>query len=322
MSDTPENIMMIGPSRAGKTSLLSVLRLASANCLHDNSRVEIDPVNDNAKQLFRKARDIVRTGNIVHEPTYSLLEYVFNLKCDVEKVVVKEVVEEEPGPFPWSKPKQVKRTVEVKVTVKKDFTLTVLDGKGGSVFGPPDEGDPAEYARQRAEYVNLARKSVALVICMNANDPSTTADFFTDLQQFLDDVRVGSTPCPFERVAIAVTQADRQVEQFGSSALDRLEALDPAQSAAETMGRHARDGLFKALRPQARQMVYAGWTSVYGFIELEGSVNFDATTGQMVIFRDDTAKWVDNWYPYGVVEPFLFACSGRVVKMHPLRHKI
>ena len=68
--------------------------------------------------------------------------------------------------------------------------------------------------------------------------------------------------------------------------------------------------------------MYAGWTSVYGFIELEGSVNFDATTGQMVIFRDDTAKWVDNWYPYGVVEPFLFACSGRVVKMHPLRHKI
>jgi hypothetical protein len=115
-----------------------------------------------------------------------------------------------------------------------------------------------------------------------------------------------------------MTQADRKVEQFGSSARLRLEELDPAAEAAETIGFYARSELFQALEPVARKNVYASWVSVYGFIPVEGSVNFDSKNERIAIYRENDAKWTDDWLPYGVIEPFLFACTGATAGLRQL----
>jgi hypothetical protein len=314
MSDvSSDNIMMIGPSRAGKTTLLSVLRLASARKLKNASRVRIRPVNDEAKVLFERALDIAVNGAIVHAPNVDATRYIFELTCDAEKRVQVVEYEDEPGMFPWSKPTRVEKIHYKMVKEPRTFTLNVLDGKGGDIFGDRDElEDVSVYNQRRAELVAMAAQSAALVVCVNSSDRDSTKLFFRGLQRFLDEVHLSGVRTPFARVAIALTQADRKVEQFGSSAQVRLEAMDPATEASETLGFYARQGLFQALEPAARGLVYAGWVSVYGFIQDEGSVNFDSANDRIAIFRPDDARWTDKWFPFGVIEPFLFACTGEV----------
>jgi hypothetical protein len=307
--DSNDNIMMIGPTQAGKTSLLSVLRLASARKVN-GKRVRIRPVNDHAKELFGRALDIVETGAIRHGANVSSTRYVFELTCDIKKRVRVEHFEEVPHRF-WGQPTRVDRSYFEMVDEPRTFTLNVLDGKGGDVFGGRgDLEDEGEYRRRRAELVEMAGQSSALVICVNASDPTSTKHFFRNLQGFLDDVHSGGVRTPFARVAIALTQADRKVEQCGSSAQKTLEELDPADEATRTLGVHAKAGLFQALGEAAQRNVYAGWVSVYGFIPDEGSVNFDSVNGRIAIFRPDDAKWTDDWVPHCVLEPFLFACTG------------
>jgi hypothetical protein len=309
-----DNIMMIGPSRAGKTTLLSVLRLASARRLKNAGRVRIRPVNEEAKQLFERTLDIAETGAIVHPANVSATKYVFELNCDVDNRVKVEHFETAPGKWPWSEPIKIDRSYFEVKKESKAFTLNVLDGKGGDIFGKPDElEDRGEYDRRRAELVEMATQSSALIVCVNASDQNSTRLFFTGLQRFLDEVHSSGVRTPFSRVAIALTQADRKVEDFGSSAQTMLEEMDPAETASATFGYYAKHGLFQALDPPARDQVYASWVSVYGFIPNEGSVNYDSSHDRIAIFRPDDARWTDDWIPYGVIEPFLFACTGEVI---------
>ena len=309
-----DNIMMIGPSKAGKTTLLSVLRLASARRLKNNARVNIRPVNQEARQLFSRATNIAETGAIRHPPNVSAEKYEFELICDVEVEVKVPHFETIPAmAFGMIPARTIDKSYFERQTQSKTFTLTVMDGKGGDIFGEPgddDLEDPGERERRRADLVRMAAQSSALIICVNANDPKSTRHFFTGLQTFLDDVHSGGVRTPFDRIAIALTQADRLVEGFGSSAQTTLEGRDPAREASSTLGYFATHALFQALDPPARKRVYAGWVSVYGFIPKEGSVNYDSTQDRITIFRPDNARWTDDWIPYGVLEPFFFACTG------------
>ncbi len=316
-----DNIMMIGPSKAGKTTLLSVLRMASARRLKNAGRVQIRPVNEEANQLFERTLDIAETGAIAHPANVSATKYLFELTCEVERRVRVENYDTAPGKWPWSEPIRIDRSYFETKKEFKSFTLNVLDGKGGDIFGKPGElDDRSEYDRRRAELVNMAAQSSALIICVNASDQKSTRLFFTGLQRFLDEVHASGVKTPFNRVAIALTQADRKVEEFGSSAQKILEEdLDPADAAAETFGYYATHGLFQALDPPARDLVYASWVSVYGFIPREGSVNYDSTHDRIAIFRPDDARWTDEWIPYGVIEPFLFACTGEVIGLKKVR---
>ena len=123
---------------------------------------------------------------------------------------------------------------------------------------------------------------------------------------------------PFARVAIALTQADRKVEHHGSMAQIKLEEMDPAVEASKALGFYAKSGLFRCWSRPARKNVYAGWVSVYGFMAEEGSVNFDSARDQVANFRPDNAQWTDEWVPYGVIEPLLFACTGEASGLSPM----
>jgi hypothetical protein len=311
MPTATSNIMMIGPTKAGKTTLLSVLRLAAAR--YEN--VNIRPVSREAAQLFERALDIADTGTFTHDATAEATEYVFELHCRAQSRVKIEHFEEEAAPgIGWIFGGTVRVDRSFFKVVEEDavFTLTVLDGRGGDIFGERDSmEDEDEYNRRRSRLVDLASKSVALIICVNANDPKATGHFFRGLQGFLDAVHATGNRTPFERVAIAMTQADRLVVDFGSSAQMELQKRDPAQDATETLGFYAKSALFQALEPVARKNVYAGWVSVYGFIPNEGSVNFQTSANRIEIFRPDDARWLDDWHPLGVIDPFLFACTGQ-----------
>ena len=161
MSDVPsDNIMMIGPSRAGKTTLLSVLRLASARRLKNSGMVEIRPINDDASLLFERALDIRLTGSIVPGPTTEAKKYTFALTCEVQNRVKVEHFQDMPGRWPWSEPVKVDKSYYKLVKEPRTFTLTVLDGKGGDVFDGRDElEDEGTYQRRRSELVQLAAQS-------------------------------------------------------------------------------------------------------------------------------------------------------------------
>ena len=291
----PDNIMMIGPSLAGKTTLLSVLRLASAGKLKNEKKVRIRPLNDDAKQLFERARDIVDSGSIIHAPNAMATRYEFELICDIEKRVKVVEYKEELGMFPWSKPTRVEVIRYEQVKEPKSFTLHVLDGKGGDIFG---SRQPRRTPASTTVWCGDGRDGLPVLrvdrVRQIPNDPENTKLFFTGLQRFLDEVNGSGVGTPFARVVIALTQADRTVEKFGSSAQMKLEEMDPADVASKTLGRYAKNDLFEALGSAASKQVYAGWVSVYGFIPNEGSVNFDSVNDRIAIFRADDASWLDT----------------------------
>ena len=317
----PPNIMMIGPSQSGKTSLLSVFRLASARRLTDASKIGVWPINEHAKAIDRYSHEISIHGAINPPATAEATEYQFQLTCNVEKEVWVERMVEEPEASIWGifggRKVKVDKGYKEKRTEEKKFNLAVLDGRGEDIFGTIKDHemeDQGSTENRLAALVELAANSVALIVCLNTSDSLVTQKFFSNFQVFLDGVREKRGKVPFERVVLALTQADRRVEDLGSSALMKLEEQNAAEAAREAIGFFAMSSLFGALEPSARNNVYAGWVSVYGFIPEEGSVNFDSTTDRVAIFQEN-AKWTDDWHPYGVLEPFLFACTGRHLKL-------
>lgn len=316
-SEVP-NIMMIGPTESGKTTLLKVLRLAAARKLSDGTEVSVAPENPYAKQIFGEALSISKTGVFGRTGTLAPTECTFTISCEVEKdaLVNNWVDKAKPGIRAW-----IEGTVEKvneprteRIKEESVMRLTVLDGAGGDILGRAHDDkmeDQGAVKDSRSRLIELAAKSVALIVCVNASDSKSTEAFFRDFQEFFDDVKEYGGQVPFQRVAIVVTQADRLVEDFGSTALSELEQRDASAEASKAMGFFALSGLFQALSPEARERVYAGWASVYGFIPMEGSVNFDSEQNRMAIFKEDDARWTENWFPYGVVAPFVFACTGK-----------
>ena len=311
------NIMMIGPTKAGKTTLLSVLRLASLREMSNGRKVDIEPVSQEAKELFRSSFYITKTGQLNHPGTLQASKYIFNLHCPfTQRVKVENIVETS---F-FGMKRKVDESYYEDRTMRKSFTLTVLDGRGGHVFGERSEGeDKSEYERSRGELIELAASSVALIVCLNASDPKTTEFFFQGLLDFLDDVRAKAGRVPFERVVMVMTQADRLVEDLGNGAQIELEQRNAAAAVSDAMGFFARSSLFQSLQPATLSKIYAGWASVYGFCPGEGSVNYDSKADRIAIYRENDAKWTDHWHPYGIVEPFLFACTGEPVNLVPMK---
>lgn len=319
-TEPSDHVMMIGPTKAGKTTLLAVLRLAASRKLKNVGKVRITPVNGPAKELFQLARGIEETGSFDFPGNLQTNRYEFTLTCQVERQVRIERWEERPGKYLWSKKQLVDCSEVETVTEPKSFTLTVIDGKGGDVLGKrdPTQESEAEYITRRRELVELATKSSALVSCINASDKKTTGAYFHGLQSFLDDIQEAAGRVPFERVVFAMTQSDKLVEHYGVGALSRLEDMNAATHATDALGRIATGELFEALSPAARAQVYAGWVSVYGFVPSEGSVNFDSANNRIAIFDPDDAGWLDDWVPHGVIEPFLFACTGTPGGLKPV----
>lgn len=100
------------------------------------------------------------------------------------------------------------------------------------------------------------------------------------------------------------------MEHHGSSAQAELEALNPADEATKALGAYAKASLFQSLESVAREHVYAGWASVYGFVPGDGSVNFDKHKNRIAVYREMDGKWTDEWFPIGIAEPFIFAATG------------
>ncbi len=294
--------VVIGPSKVGKTALLSTLQHAAfawarGQCGFES--VEVRPSSETMVELFHEVTATLKHGQLPINASTELTEYGFEVSTRGHR------------PFLLF----LRREHVTRVGFK------MLDSPGGAIFGSGTEGGDVDYeamARFREHLVNSLRTARGLLLCVSAINPDQAFEFFCDLPQAFN--RTGLAELPAQRVAICVTKADAFTSQrsWGRSSLENLRAECPLEVARSILSKPTFATLRQFLRPDAQ--VAFGFASAYGFLEHEGCANFDPERqGLMVHVGDedgntdgsfDPARKIDAWQPYQVLHPFLFLATG------------
>lgn len=282
---TRDTYLVIGPSEVGKTALVSTLQRAAQMRARGGLAIEVRSLNSATDELFDKFNQSIQRGEIPHKASERVTQYAFELKVS-EKVF---------GFFPTSTAAEIR----------------MLDGPGAAIFKGEGAGDVDFEALEKYQSVlrEELKTATGLVICASAVDPKLAYTFCKDLPRMFNELRLPKLP--MARVAVIVNKIDQWCSQegLGRGSLERLQRESPMKMARAML----RKQVFGALRqflPDSSQVGF-GFASAYGFIEDEGSPNYDANTGGMKLRLDQGADVLDHWEPYKVLDPFVFVTSGR-----------
>lgn len=301
--------LIIGPSKAGKTGILSILQLATAYA-DPQSAIKIRPTNVLMNQLFQKSQETIRDGRLPLVASEEVECYSFTLEYRVRRL------------FGWG-------------TETCDFEM--IDGPGGGLFVRKGEAvDPGQLAACRAKIIDRLMTTQGLILCLDASDPETAVHCFMNLRAVFDETYLkaraeGRTMnrLPVRRLAICLTKCDRYASLTGSggtSALKWIEEQKPAAHARKLLTPPGINALKTHFDPDIELGV--GWASTYGFIESEGSANYDPQQDCMALSLKaggNQAEVLSAWRPYHVLDPFTFLAIGagdskgfRVAKLRDL----
>lgn len=315
MARSGSSTLVIGPSGCGKTTLLSVLCLASAQnrvSTRDDAylfrvrplRVKQQDGTETAamSDLEEAALQAVQHGrlDVAIPPTQGVTVYGFELIVDLADSDEKIYAHQKLG---------------MPSAFKGSFL--VYDGPGGALFGKVEDANVGVQARggQRARgmavaqkrLLQVARQSRCLIVCV---EPHSGSAFFQYLGPFLRKV---GDPAPFRRIAIVVTKADLYALDNGIPRARLNDPHhDPVDIARTAMTRVAWGRLIEHLHPECD--VVCGWASAYGFIPETGEPNYDPHPNRKCFRtfreRDSVEAVLNNWQPFQVADPFIFALTG------------
>ena len=287
------NVLMIGPTKSGKTALVASLRHAALR-LDEGWRV-ISGVGEEAKntsQLWLEAAKVVNEGKLPFGATTEPKKYSFSI-----------------GLPPSILRKRSNETVK----------YTFLDGPGAGLLPTAvnAETDQLLITRFRSDLIQALRTDVdGLIICVDSTDPDKSLDFFTFLPHLLD--QLPDDPLPFKRIAVCMTKSEKYCLQHGyGSDAHRIinEEENPIPLAKDIL---TTTGLSALKSRSWRSKIRFAWTSSFGFIQsgdFEGEPNCDASSQED---RLRTFRPIDHWQPFQVLEPFLFVGFGKTDGMPKL----
>ena len=297
--------IVIGPSRAGKTSLLCCLQHASAQWRdrRDGIRsVVIQPRSDAMRDLLRDGRvAMIRHGKFEAKinATTNLGEFSFDLRIR-RSMWFGWTLRNPRSWFALGDPPQ---------------RFTVWDTAGGVLLSQDAaEATSGEAAAQRRSYLEQLRQAKGLLLCIDVSGGNTTAGaVFASLPVLLADL--GTSVLPFSRLVVLLCKCDRLAS--GESKED-VDVADPIGAATRLMTRGALQALLDSM-PEESEIAF-GFASAFGFTVEDGSPNYNANTDGLKTFKEgDISENERSWVPYRVIEPFVYLATGHRCGLKVLR---
>jgi len=284
-----DECIVIGPSKVGKTALISMLYIASTNnnMVNSDYQVEVVPKNDAMAELAKQALTTAREGKLVNTGTSRVVDYRFDL------------------------------VVKFRSFFKSDKSIhcSLWDGPGGTLFPiKEDMGAGFDYqAHKEFEEMLILRISTAkgVMICIDSSQKSCQNTFalFEHLPSIM--FKTGLRRLPAQRIAICLTKADATFNHHKRTAKKEMDKTSPITYASENL---LPNNIYGVLRTHfySYTKVHFNWSAVYGFLPNGGS-NLNSSEDGLGITSNNqisAKEAIDNWKPYGILEPFVFLASG------------
>ena len=294
-----DQVLMIGPASAGKTCYLSALEHAAHRTFLEASpfRCRLHKQNDGLRDLCLRGRQIIREGRLDQkiDASTSVSDYSFEFVCQPN-----------PDDGGWSQFKRLLFGAQ-----ERQMQFHFLDGPGGALLptrrGLDDDGDENQYESFRENLIAHARRAQALIVCADAYNLQLAAAFFEHLPKLLG--QIASEGClPFRRVVVLLTKAEMLVVQEGRGALEKLVSYSAWHHARQLLSTSL--GSLLAHLDDSTEMA-CGWASAYGFIDGEGSANYDPQTGGLRTFDPNYPQMLtEGWRPLRVLDPLIYLTTG------------
>ena len=286
-------ILMIGPSKSGKTCLLGAAELSAAQCMFGGPRCRVVPKNDNMVNLVRNFRSMIKTGKLTEAINADTKTVQYEFEFDAETTADETLGR---GSAPPSK------------------TFIFLDGPGGALI-PSKSADLEDEAIQhfRQELMQHGRQSQSLLLCVDSHDEHVAMLFLEFIPELLAEFT--EHQLPFDRVAIVLTKCDAHFMNMRRYA--EGEAQDDPWRRAFDMVTPAGLGVLLS-RLKKHTQIGCGWASAYGFIANEGTANFNPHTGGLRTYHPDYSDVdrIRSWRPFRVLDPFIFLATGHAAGLH------
>jgi hypothetical protein len=294
---------VIGPSAAGKTSLL--LALGRACLLPEPGDPDLIFVPDDTtaglmKQAIRESLDARFRRRASRKP----VTYGFHLRPAAPATRWRK------APF-------------------SPLKVAIHDGPGGALFPAEKiEGYTSEdVVRWQAQMFASAREASVLLFCVNAEHPQSDL-WQTHLPGFIDQIAGHGVPLQrtlaADRVLILLTKVDRLCERVvrgeGSTAgrfvggLERrpemvARHLDPVEQARHLLGPSVLNLIRSALKRKAHLAV--GVASAGGFNPRSGRSHWEPDGKPRQVAGESADDILRRWVPFGVRDAIFFVASGR-----------
>jgi GTPase SAR1 family protein len=308
------NIVVIGPSKVGKTALVASL-VQSANVISfqlrdENINVFVAPNNDITRKLFNQSLDIIRYNRLSFQGTQDIIDYEMKLESPhIEATFVDKI-------------KSL-----IGIGEPTHCTINFPDAPGGALFqGDDDEYDTVVADKFRGKVVQKLRDSTGLIVCLDAAYLTPEADNENDLKEvalaftkWLPDVfaevvqNTVETKLDIKRVCFVMTKSDLWAHKFNWGEM--------AETSVQNRNAytHAKDILGTMFFNSVRQYFHKDtefafcMSSVFGF--LDGKVNEEFIQNMTKKRRRNSSDGeidisVEDWQPYNVIEPFIFLLNG------------
>ena len=307
MSDKKE-IVIIGPSKVGKTALVASLYHAAVTFNQQNSsNIEVIAKNGDTRDLFTKVNQLLQTGTLPFAGSHSIINYHIQMTT--------------PVPTP-------KFLQKLKITLGlaqeeegENCEIHFPDAPGGAIFhGDDDEADEFTIKDLRQQLIRKISSAFGLIICLDASILSPTIDtndqkraalnFAKWLPGLLAEViekqqTTVTGRLNIKRVCIVMTKADLWAKN--NNYTDLAETTVHNRDSYD----HAIDILGKAFFTGFRQFFDKNtefnffMSSVFGFYQGGLQERFFAEEDE------ETVLSLDEWMPFNVIEPFLTAVDAK-----------
>jgi hypothetical protein len=290
-AQSSNNYVVFGPMNVGKTALLGALQVAARNRVAEGGDLELDVVGTctNTRALFKVFGSTVLSpsGTLPIDASHTLTRYRFRLVG--------------------------KRRRRVLGAESIDVGFDWIDGPGGATLPVPgarrldDDADDEVYRTTLVEALCACR---GFILCVDPTQPDDAAAYCIELPALMEEVAQRRTT-PLERAVVCLTKADKLFAPHGTRAMGQALTRDPAVALEELLTPVGMSTLRRACRKPTR--LGAVWTSVFGFVQKDGASNLDPVTGGLLLRGPQTgvAAAMGAWRPFQVLDPFLFAATGR-----------
>lgn len=198
------------------------------------------------------------------------------------------------------------------------------DGPGEALFGDVSEASDREVMRN--ELLDHLRRAEGVILCVpppaierNGSTAAFDTDsasraFFRYFHRVLSAISNSDQPLPWKYLAVTLTKADQPFYIRGNDALAHVQQSSTPDSLLASMADSClTEILINQIRVATdnRVRIAAGWSSIYGFTG-QGAANFDPSAGGLLIGppRYRAVDVEDNWRPFQLLDPFMFAAAG------------
>ena len=279
------NTLIIGPSSSGKTTMLSVLQIASGFY----PSLYVEHKNKTFADLFIQGPRVLLSGARV-PATATVTEYKFRIV---------------PRGFTS--------------IMQRSLHYSLLDGPGGTLFPSATLDIQAAIDAWRTDpnhetLLRHARKATSLMLCVDSTNYTNAALFATFLPLFLDQINQ-TRFFRMKRVLVMLTKAEALVDQHGHNAYLELDALDIRTQAQRVLSIPGLNALRRVVRNPFGKAALC-WGSAYGFLS-SGAANYSGgvDAGPLLTSQNypglsegDILNW---WNPLSLISPLIFLSGGR-----------